>query len=527
MPYTLTSDWNNIQKRNIDPHSPFTSENHNGLLKILSKHKAYIGGLDLSFIYDTDENRIVAELSEGKLVLNYMCIDFIDKPIFIMVECPSNEQDFYILAEYEYSTSLPQPVASIKVMPTSLYNPDVHLILYYFHTGSWDTIPTETEFTSWIANEANFKDYRYEAESLPEWAAESFLLKRGDTILGTVLTPDPTENKQVANKQYVDDSLETIDLSNYVRKDGDQMEGTLTLYNHPDNSSYQPLISKQAATKGYVDYWVNYMISALGEEFAAGPYLPVSGGQMTGYITLHANPTDAFHAATKQYVDDNLSLIADDVSSLETTVGDLSYLPLSGGTMTGYITLHNNPTDTMHPATKQYVDNTFVLLTNYDDSDVLAKVKNVDGAGSGLDADLLDGQNGSYYLASSSYTAADILNKIKTVDGSGSGLDADLLDGHNASSFLEDTAHSFGTNGYQKFSNGLIIQWGYVNNASRVYSISWPVSFPHACLQAVIGLGSNHDMANPAIYSLSSTGAVVNNEHGNVAVVMRYVAFGY
>jgi len=35
-------------------------------------------------------------------------------------------------------------------------------------------------------------------------------------------------------------------------------------------------------------------------------------------------------------------------------------------------------------------------------------------------------------LLSSDYTAADVLTKIKTVDGSGSGLDADLLDGLNA-----------------------------------------------------------------------------------------------
>jgi hypothetical protein len=37
------------------------------------------------------------------------------------------------------------------------------------------------------------------------------------------------------------------------------------------------------------------------------------------------------------------------------------------------------------------------------------------------------------YLASSSYTAADVLTKVKTVDGSGSGLDADLLDGQQGS----------------------------------------------------------------------------------------------
>jgi hypothetical protein len=37
-------------------------------------------------------------------------------------------------------------------------------------------------------------------------------------------------------------------------------------------------------------------------------------------------------------------------------------------------------------------------------------------------------------LLSSSYTAADVLTKVKTVDGTGSGLDADLLDGLNSSS---------------------------------------------------------------------------------------------
>src|SRR5690606_12141666 len=40
-----------------------------------------------------------------------------------------------------------------------------------------------------------------------------------------------------------------------------------------------------------------------------------------------------------------------------------------------------------------------------------------DGSGSGLDADLLDGQQGSYYLPASSYTAADVRAKLLTVDG--------------------------------------------------------------------------------------------------------------
>ena len=31
--------------------------------------------------------------------------------------------------------------------------------------------------------------------------------------------------------------------------------------------------------------------------------LPTTGGAMSGYIVLHADPTEDFHPATKQYVD--------------------------------------------------------------------------------------------------------------------------------------------------------------------------------------------------------------------------------
>lgn len=38
-------------------------------------------------------------------------------------------------------------------------------------------------------------------------------------------------------------------------------------------------------------------------------------------------------------------------------------------------------------------------------------------------------------LPAASYTAADVKTKLLTVDGSGSGVDADLLDGHDATFF--------------------------------------------------------------------------------------------
>ena len=72
---------------------------------------------------------------------------------------------------------------------------------------------------------------------------------------------------------------------------------------------------------------------------------------------------------------------------------------------------------------------TSIAVTIADDSHNHV-ISNVDGLQTALNAK----------LASSSYTAADVLTKIKTVDGAGSGLDADLLDGISSASFLRSDA---------------------------------------------------------------------------------------
>lgn len=82
--------------------------------------------------------------------------------------------------------------------------------------------------------------------------------------------------------------------------------------------------------------------------------------------------------------------------------------------------------------------------SSYTAADVLAKLLTVDGAGSGLDADLLDGNSSAFFLPAASYTAADVLAKLITVDGSGSLLDADFLDGQSGS-FYNDAGNLTGT----------------------------------------------------------------------------------
>jgi len=132
----------------------------------------------------------------------------------------------------------------------------------------------------------------------------------------------------------------------------------------------------------------------------------------------------------------------------------------------------------------------------YTATDILAKALTVDGAGSGLDADLLDGQQGSWYadvaarlgytpLQAGDFTAAAILAKLLTVDGAGSGLDADLLDGLQAADFLRTTGSSFDVPGWRQQSDGFIEQWGEIPGpitARGNRAVAFPIAFPNRCL---------------------------------------------
>lgn len=115
-------------------------------------------------------------------------------------------------------------------------------------------------------------------------------------------------------------------------------------------------------------------------------------------------------------------------------------------------------------------------IIGYTAADVLAKLLTVDGAGSGLDADLLDGQSSAAFLSAASYTAADVLAKLLTVDGSGSGLDADLLDGISSAGFFQ-TAHELlaidGTAGAPAYSFALDPDTGFFRQGSNSIGVSF------------------------------------------------------
>lgn len=73
--------------------------------------------------------------------------------------------------------------------------------------------------------------------------------------------------------------------------------------------------------------------------------------------------------------------------------------------------------------------------------------------------------------------------------GGGSGLDW-------------DSAHNFSQNGYQKFNNGLMIQWGYVGgSATASYRVTMPMSFYNTTYNVFATV--NKPSSDNSIYSAS------------------------
>ncbi|GMM59806.1 gp53-like domain-containing protein [Novosphingobium pituita] len=210
-----------------------------------------------------------------------------------------------------------------------------------------------------------------------------------------------------------------------------------------------------------------------------------------------------------------------------------------------------------------------------------------DGAGSGLDADLLDGQQGSWYADIAArlgftpvqqgtgigqlpnaikmgwngsklqltvdatdqgniVTEPNLANSTLNVnaayvqrnnnhlwgpdnDGSGSGLDADLLDGFQADAFARITAQSIGSTGYMVLSNGLKIVYGTVPLTQDAYSYAtFPISFENApaVVFPTIATVSNSSEQNTILTARTANGFTVFQAADISNVTLPYIAIG-
>jgi len=131
--------------------------------------------------------------------------------------------------------------------------------------------------------------------------------------------------------------------------------------------------------------------------YAEGAFVNESGDTMTGFLTLSADPTASGHAANKNYVDTISGSLSSEIDSDISTYSGFAegqFVNESGDTMTGFLTLSADPTAALHAATKQYVDAQVssgieaANVTVEDDGVVVGSGIQVLDFGNGLDATL-------------------------------------------------------------------------------------------------------------------------------------------
>lgn len=182
---------------------------------------------------------------------------------------------------------------------------------------------------------------------------------------------------------------------------------------------------------------------------------------------------------------------------------------------------------------------------------ILDLIKTVDGANSELDADVLDGMNPEYNDVANSIVRRDsnkdskfrkiVLTGLSEYPPTSNtrgllfvdedinnnlvapaiGSKAQIQEWLGVDASINDDGHLFGTNGYQKMSNGLILQWG-----RGVGLLNLPVTFPNAFLnaQGTQDLdGGEFDEVTVYAESLSQIRVSTTNSSGSV----YWFAIGY
>jgi hypothetical protein len=137
-------------------------------------------------------------------------------------------------------------------------------------------------------------------------------------------------------------------------------------------------------------------------------------------------------------------------------------------------------------------------------------------------------------LAASDYTAANVLAKLLTVDGAGTGIDADKLDGKELAAMWADTdiLVQKANSGYIKLKNGLQIAWGSVAaNASSGTTLFY-TTFPTSVFNIVAGVlyASGQYAISVRVDSVTNSQLTWTGWQGNVAAsvgYIQYIAFGY
>ena len=256
------------------------------------------------------------------------------------------------------------------------------------------------------------------------------------TVASNILVGGTVDGRDVAADGTKLDGIATS-ANNYVLPSGYATEAYV-------NSEITTLIGGAPSTLNDL----NELAAAINDDAnynttlttALATKLPKSGGAMTGAITTNST-FDGRNVSVDGTKLDGIAAGATNTVTNATHTGEV--------TGSGALTIANNVVDagnlkvTGNGSTSQFLrsdgDGTFTWATPTDTNTTYSVG---DGGLSQINFTNADHTklNGIEASATADQTAAEILTAIKTVDGSGSGLDADLLDGQQGSYYANESA---------------------------------------------------------------------------------------
>lgn len=302
----ITTDWEAIQVRTLDPYESVESDITSRLTKILGSDKAYVTGFDLiDYECDRATNSIYVSLTAGIGVISNIVIE-IKEPVTIKLASFDNLKiptSYTVALEYQYEKITPVPIAKlVSIAKTSIDT--IHLPLFTFRFQNYSTFVETEVLKEWFSQS---EDYIAD-----ERMKSGYITRIGGTIYGplkqkildelgnllpanTEVDIDKVENNEFVTKAYVDKLInelfgniigsDNVDglLGNYVKRSGSNITGPLHYVNNPS----APECDDQLVAKIYVDQ----------------TFIKHRGDTMTGPLILWRRPILPMEAATRDYAD--------------------------------------------------------------------------------------------------------------------------------------------------------------------------------------------------------------------------------